>query len=105
MPVFFDFDEYILTSAALDSSRGLAECLNAVSGAVQLEGHCDERGTDEYNLALGQRRANTVKKALTNLGVDESRMRSLSYGEERPSCSDHDEACWRQNRRVEAQVD
>jgi peptidoglycan-associated lipoprotein len=103
--VFFDFDEYVLSSGALNTSRSLAECLNAVGGAITLEGHCDERGTDEYNLALGQRRASTVKKAIGDLGVEANRIRTVSFGEERPACSGHDEPCWRQNRRVQAAVD
>jgi len=104
-PIYFDFDEYVLSSRALDGARSLADCLNAASGAISLEGHCDERGTDEYNLALGQRRANTVKKTIGNLGVDANRIRTISFGEERPACSGQDEACWRQNRRVEATID
>jgi peptidoglycan-associated lipoprotein len=64
-----------------------------------LEGHCDERGTNEYNLALGERRANAAKDYLVSLGVDSSRVRTISYGEEKPFCMTHDESCWQLNRR------
>ena len=66
---------------------------------VQIEGHCDERGTREYNLALGARRANAVKEYLVAQGVANGRVETISYGKERPLCTDSDEACWAQNRR------
>jgi peptidoglycan-associated lipoprotein len=66
---------------------------------VTIEGHCDERGTREYNLALGERRANSVANYLTALGIDKSRISTISYGKERPICTDSNEACWSQNRR------
>ncbi|MEO8432157.1 MAG: OmpA family protein, partial [Acidobacteriota bacterium] len=65
-----------------------------------IEGHCDDRGTTEYNLALGDRRANAAREYLTSLGVDGSRIRTVSYGKERPFCTDETEACWQQNRRA-----
>jgi peptidoglycan-associated lipoprotein len=66
---------------------------------VTVEGHCDERGTREYNLALGARRANAVKEYLVSLGVSSARMETISYGKERPLCTQSDENCWAQNRR------
>lgn len=68
---------------------------------VTIEGHCDERGSIEYNIALGDRRANSAKRYLMNLGIPSSRMGTISYGEERPLCTQHTESCWWQNRRDE----
>jgi peptidoglycan-associated lipoprotein len=68
---------------------------------VTLEGNCDERGTREYNLALGERRAQAVERMMKVLGVAGSRIKTVSYGEEKPLCQEHDESCWRQNRRAE----
>lgn len=68
---------------------------------VTLEGHCDERGTREYNLALGERRAQSVERMMKVLGVAGNRIKTVSYGEEKPLCQEHDESCWRQNRRAE----
>lgn len=65
-----------------------------------IEGHCDEQGTPEYNLALGERRANSARSYLTSLGVDGSRLRTITYGEERPVCTESSESCWSQNRRA-----
>ena len=98
--VFFDFDKY-------DIRPGDAKILdaNAVwlkSNANQLlliEGHCDERGTNEYNLALGERRAKSTMNYLVSQGVQASRVTIISYGEERPTCTDKNEACWSKNRR------
>lgn len=67
---------------------------------IVIEGHCDERGTLAYNLILGERRAQSVKRYLENLGVPGSQMQILSYGKERPFCTDHSEACWQSNRRA-----
>lgn len=68
---------------------------------VTLEGHCDERGTREYNLALGERRAQAVKRMMKALGVAANRIKTVSYGKEKPLCSEHEESCWKQNRRAE----
>lgn len=99
--VFFDFDKYELRadSRALlqENARALKEHPDAM---MVLGGHCDERGTEDYNLALGQRRADAVKSYLTDLGVDGSRLQTISYGEEKPFAMGHDEAAWAQNRRV-----
>jgi peptidoglycan-associated lipoprotein len=99
--VYFAFDESALT----DDSRGKlsrnADLLkNQARLNLTIEGHCDERGTSEYNLALGERRASAVKSYLGSLGVGAERMRTLSYGSERPVCTEHDESCWSQNRRA-----
>lgn len=69
-----------------------------------IEGHCDDRGTPEYNLALGERRASSARSYLVSLGVDGSRLRTITYGEERPVCSQSEEACWSQNRRAHFMV-
>jgi peptidoglycan-associated lipoprotein len=98
--IYFDYDQSALT----DDSRGKlsrnADLLKAQSRlSMTIEGHCDERGTSEYNLALGERRANAAKSYLSSLGVGADRMRTLSYGSERPVCTEHEESCWSQNRR------
>ncbi len=98
--VYFDFDKYELRMDARERLRKNADFMKEYSTLVfGLEGHCDERGTNEYNLALGERRANAAKDYLLSLGVGASSIRTISYGEERPFCTTHDEACWQQNRR------
>lgn len=102
--VNFDFDRASIRSdakALLDSNMS---CYQQASGAIRIEGHCDERGTVDYNLALGQRRADTVKQYLVSGGVPASRMSSTSYGEEKPVDRGHDEAAWARNRRAEIYV-
>jgi len=98
---YFDYDSYDLREdarGALDAdAKMLADHGNA---SVTIEGHCDERGTPEYNLALGERRANAAKDYLVAHGVDGSRIETISYGEERPFATGHDEASWAQNRRA-----
>ncbi len=77
-----------------------AEWLKANPKArIRIEGNCDERGTIEYNQALGQRRASSAKKYLTDLGISAKRITLISYGKEKPTCTEHDEACWQKNRR------
>lgn len=99
--VYFPFDSYSLTGEARSALKGNADWLKAnPSARVQIEGHCDERGTTEYNMALGDRRANAVKSYLAKLGIDKGRMETISYGEERPSDPGHDEAAWGRNRRA-----
>lgn len=101
-PVYFDFDDYTLNGYSQESLTRLSEFLqNNSSAVVQIEGHCDERGSIEYNLALGQRRAQSVKNYLTDLGIDPSRLPTMSYGEERPAVSGSDESAWEKNRRAE----
>lgn len=98
--VYFAFDDYTLSGDAQDTLNKVHEYLSNTSNAVvQVEGHCDERGSIEYNLALGERRAQAVKNYLVQLGVDASRLPTISYGEERPSLEGHDESAWAQNRR------
>ncbi len=99
--VFYDFDKSALRPDAVDQLKTNANWLkvNASRGVI-VEGHCDERGTNEYNLALGERRANSAKDYIVNLGVDGSRIKTVSYGEERPFASGHDEEAWAQNRRA-----
>jgi peptidoglycan-associated lipoprotein len=97
---FFGFDESTLSAEAQAALSASADWLKK-NGQYNLliEGHCDERGTEQYNLALGDRRANTAKEYLQTLGVDGSRIRTVSYGEERPFDPGHDEAAWAKNRR------
>lgn len=100
--VNFEFNEYDLTPPARSSLEKNAECLQeAPSVTITVEGHCDERGTQEYNLALGEKRANTVKSYLKNLGIDTSRMNTRSKGENEPVCRRASESCWADNRRVQ----
>jgi peptidoglycan-associated lipoprotein len=99
--VFFDYDQASLRSDArrvLDADAAVLK--SSDGGVVTLEGHCDERGTVEYNLALGERRARAAKQYLVGLGVPDSQLRTISYGEERPFAPGHDESAWGQNRRV-----
>jgi peptidoglycan-associated lipoprotein len=97
---FFDFDKADLRLDARTALATDAEWLKKYpSIQVLIEGHCDERGTSKYNLALGDRRANAAKEYLTSLGVDASRIRTVSYGKERPFCTASTEECWQQNRR------
>jgi len=98
--VHFDYDQYSLT----DEDKGTLQRQSAwmqkyPAVRVTIEGHCDERGTREYNLALGARRANAVKEYLASLGVASSRLETVSYGKERPVCTQSDESCYAQNRR------
>ncbi len=103
--VYFGFDDYTLTGEAQSNLQGLGDHLKGNQGAVvQIEGHCDERGSIEYNLALGERRAQSVKNYLVQLGVDAARLSTISYGEEKPAAEGHDEAAWAKNRRAEFTV-
>jgi peptidoglycan-associated lipoprotein len=100
--VFFDFDAYTLTSPAREVLALNAEWLRQNPAArLTVEGHSDERGSDEYNLALGQRRAEAAKAYLVSLGIAAERLTSLSYGEERPAVAGSDESAWSQNRRAD----
>ncbi|MFP6624774.1 MAG: OmpA family protein [Myxococcota bacterium] len=99
--IYFEFDRSTIGSDARPLLRGNGDKVRRTGGAVRLEGFCDERGDEEYNLALGERRANSVKQYLENLGVDSSQMRTLSYGEAKPAVAGHTEDAWRYNRRVE----
>lgn len=98
---FFDYDESTLTADAQDALAITANWLRQNPGVnVTIEGHCDERGTEQYNLALGDRRANIAREYLATLGVESSRMRTVSYGEERPFDTGTSEAAYRANRRA-----
>jgi peptidoglycan-associated lipoprotein len=98
--VFFDYDSYEIRPDSQDTLQQQAAWLQQYGQyAVTIEGHCDERGTREYNLALGERRANAVRNYLVALGVDGSRLQTISYGKERPYVEGHDEVAWAQNRR------
>ncbi|MBD3161828.1 MAG: peptidoglycan-associated lipoprotein Pal [Candidatus Eisenbacteria bacterium] len=99
--VFFDYDRYNLREDARRTLEQNAQILsNNPDLMLTLEGHCDERGTVEYNLALGERRAQSVKDYLVQFGIDASRLRTISYGEERPFAQGHTESAWSKNRRV-----
>ena len=99
--VYFDFDSYDLRADARDVLKTNGQWLKANAVAqIQIEGHCDERGTGEYNLALGSKRAQSVKDYLVTLGTDADRLSTISYGSELPVCKDHSEDCWQKNRRV-----
>jgi len=99
--VFFDFDEYDLDDEALRKLSQDARTLREHSDYVVLiEGHCDERGTVEYNLALGEKRANAVRDYLLSLGVGSRQLRTVSYGENKPFAHGHDESAWALNRRA-----
>jgi len=98
--VHFAFDRYDLTITAQTLLRENAEWLRSNTGAqIIVEGHCDERGSNEYNLALGERRAEAVKNYLVSLGISETRLRAISYGEEMPLDPASNEAAWAKNRR------
>jgi peptidoglycan-associated lipoprotein len=98
---FFDFDSYTLTSEAKGTLESNARELKRVTTAtVTIEGHCDERGTKAYNLALGEKRANAAREFLVALGVSGSRITIVSYGKERPFDAGHDETAWAKNRRA-----
>jgi peptidoglycan-associated lipoprotein len=99
--VFYDYDSY-------DISAQYQQVLQADARFLQqhpnmkftIEGHCDERGSTEYNLALGDNRANAAKQILAQLGISSDRMRTISYGKEKPFCTESNESCWQQNRRA-----
>jgi peptidoglycan-associated lipoprotein len=101
--VYFDYD----SNAVKDEYRGLVQAHSRYltgdkrDARIRIEGNCDERGSREYNLALGQRRAEAVKKVMTVLGVSDSRIETTSYGEEKPVAQGHDEQAWSQNRRAD----
>jgi peptidoglycan-associated lipoprotein len=98
---FFDYDKYELRDDARSALATDAEWLKKFSTMqILIEGHCDERGTNEYNLALGERRANAAKDYLASLGVDAARVKTVSYGKERPVCTEATESCWAKNRRA-----
>jgi peptidoglycan-associated lipoprotein len=97
--IYFDFDRADLRADARETLKANAQWLKDNPAAtVQIEGHCDERGTAEYNLALGARRAQAAKDYLVTLGIPEQRISTISYGQELPVCREHNEECWQKNR-------
>ncbi len=103
--IYFDFDRSELKPEARAILEKKAAWLKAHPDySVRIEGHCDERGTNEYNLALGERRANAAMKYLNALGIPSGKISTVSYGEERPADPGHNEGAWSQNRRDEFKV-
>jgi peptidoglycan-associated lipoprotein len=99
--IFFDYDTYdVRGDAQATLSKSASYLLNHLNLKVVIGGYCDERGSNEYNLALGQNRADSTKNALVKAGVAASRLRVVSYGKEKPFCTESNEACWQQNRRA-----
>jgi peptidoglycan-associated lipoprotein len=99
-PIHFDFDKSFVRDDARAVMKANAEWLKANPKVrIRIEGNCDERGTKEYNQALGQRRATSAKKYLTDMGISAKRISLISYGKEKPVCSDQTEDCWQKNRR------
>ena len=98
--VFFAYNRADISAEAQQILQRQAEWLRRYGNvAVTIEGHCDERGSTDYNLALGDQRAGAVKSALVSAGVNASRIKTISYGKEKPFCNESNEACWQQNRR------
>ena len=105
-PVFFDYDSYSIRPDAQTTISQDASFLQSHPNAkILIAGYCDDRGSAEYNLALGQNRANAAKTALTQAGVDASRVRTVSYGKEKQFCTEENESCWQQNRRAQFTLD
>jgi peptidoglycan-associated lipoprotein len=103
--IHFKFDKYDLDSRSKSVLKQNADFLKQhPSVKVEIQGHCDERGTNNYNLALGQRRAASTKRYLASLGIPESRLHVISYGEEKPFCGETNEGCWERNRRAHFMV-
>jgi len=104
--VYFDYDRAIIRDDQKPTLRGNSSAIVSRDEwrTIVVEGHCDERGSEEYNLALGERRANGVKQYLANLGVPSSRMDTVSFGESKPAVQGHDESAWKWNRRAEFRV-
>jgi peptidoglycan-associated lipoprotein len=100
--IYFDFDSNAIKDEFTSVVQAHARYLNENRGArLRIEGNTDERGSREYNLALGQRRSDAVKRSLNVLGIAESRVESVSFGEEKPAANGHDESAWKQNRRAD----
>jgi peptidoglycan-associated lipoprotein len=100
--VYFDYDKYVVKPEFQAMLAAQADFLKkAPKDSLMLQGNADERGSSEYNLALGQKRAEAVRKALVLLGVDDSRMEAVSFGKEKPRATCHEERCWQENRRVD----
>lgn len=105
-PVFYDYDSYSIRPDAQSVVSQDASYLNQHPNIkVVIGGYCDERGSVEYNLALGENRANAAKQALVNAGIGPDRLRTVSYGKEKQFCTEHSESCWQQNRRAQFTID
>jgi peptidoglycan-associated lipoprotein len=105
-PVFYDYDSYDVRPDAQSTIQADASFLNQHPNLkVVIGGYCDDRGSTEYNLALGENRANAAKQALVSAGVSPDRLRTVSYGKEKQFCSEQNEACWQQNRRAQFTLD
>jgi len=101
LDINFEFDQFTLTDTAREKLAKNASILSKYSDVkILIEGHCDERGTEEYNLALGERRAESAKQYLVTLGISASRISTISYGEEKPLDPGHNEVAWAKNRRA-----
>ena len=97
--IYFEFDRFELSTEAREILGRVAELLKAnPKKNITVEGNCDDRGTNEYNLALGQHRADSAARYLQTMGIDRNRIKAISYGEERPVCTEAAEACWAKNR-------
>ncbi|MEL6342582.1 MAG: OmpA family protein [Myxococcota bacterium] len=101
LKVYFPLDSSKLDDAAMRALAATNGCVSGPSAAVRVEGHCDDRGTIDYNIALGQRRAEAVKRYLVSQGIAPTNIRTVSYGEERPAVEGNNESAWQQNRRAE----
>jgi peptidoglycan-associated lipoprotein len=100
--IYFDFDKYDLKPEARERLSKNADFLKQnPKFVVEIQGHCDERGTNDYNIALADRRANAAREYMVTLGIAAARLKTVSFGEERPVCTDHNESCWWRNRRGE----
>ena len=97
--IYFAFDKYDLNATSKSKLKTLAGILSKNNVPLTVEGNCDERGTKEYNLALGDKRAVAAKQYLISLGISSSRISTISYGKEKPICTESNEACWAKNRR------
>jgi len=102
---YFDYDRHALRPDAIEALKGDSSELRDIlkdypDYKLTIEGHCDERGSAEYNIALGQARADSAKAYLVGVGIPAPQLGTVSYGKEKPACQDHDEACWQKNRRI-----
>jgi peptidoglycan-associated lipoprotein len=99
--VYFDYDRFTIRNDAISVLQENAQTLVAglSNKKIVIEGHCDERGTESYNMVLGKRRANAVKEFLVDLGISGDKLEVMSYGKEKPFCTDQNEQCWQENRR------
>lgn len=105
--IYFDFDKYGIRAdmqSKVSANANLLNAMDAKNFSIKVEGNCDEWGTDEYNYALGLKRAKSVKEALVNDGVSSDRIMIVSYGESNPTCTEKNKACWDKNRRAEFKI-